>query len=121
MVVLIVDDSRAIRARMAALLGDLPGVQVVEAAGADEALELARAQPVSAVVLDLHMPGRGGLEIIAALKALAPPPRVLVLTSQPTPHHERLCLARGADGFFDKATEFGRVAEALVGPTLGGR
>jgi two-component system response regulator EvgA len=119
--VLVVDDSRAIRARMAALLRELPGVEVEEASGADEAVERARSIAAHAVVLDLHMPGKSGLEVIATLKALTPPPMVLVLTSHATAHHKRSCLAQGADAFFDKAAEFALVVETLARPTAPGR
>jgi CheY-like chemotaxis protein len=93
------------------MLAEVPGVQTAEAANADEALELiVRGQP-HLVVLDLHMPGRGGLDVIPEIKGLPVPPIVVVLTSHPTEHHERLCVAQGADFFFDKSRDFGRVVE----------
>lgn len=111
--ILVVDDSAAIRSRLVAMLREVPGVEAHEAGGADEALALAMASPPDFVVLDLHMPGKGGLEVLPALKQLASAPRVVVLTSHPTDQHRRLSLASGADFFFDKSREFARVVELV--------
>lgn len=116
--VLVVDDSPGIRSRLVSLLREVAGVATAEASGAEEALEHLRARGADTVVLDLHMPGKNGLEIIRDLKAAEPAPMVIVLTSHPTDHHRRLCLELGADHFFDKAREFGRVVELLAGPTV---
>lgn len=115
--VLVVDDSDAIRSRLVARLRELPGAEVREATRADEALALCRTMRVDAVLLDLHMPGKFGLAIVATLKALDPPPVVVVMTGQPTDHHRRSSLAAGADYFFDKSHEFERALEVLVRPT----
>lgn len=121
MKVLVVDDSDAIRARLVARLLEVPGADVHEAARADDALALCRAMHVDAVLLDLHMPGKWGLAIVASLKALNPPPLVVVMTGHPTEHHRRSSLAAGADYFFDKSHEFERALEVLVRPTPGGQ
>jgi DNA-binding NarL/FixJ family response regulator len=111
--ILVVDDSAAIRSRLVAMLREVPGVEAHEATGADEALALAIASPPDLVVLDLHMPGKGGLDVLPALMKLPAAPRVVVLTSHPTDQHRRLSLACGADFFFDKSREFARVVELV--------
>jgi two-component system response regulator DevR len=115
--VLVVDDSPAIRTRLATLMRDAAGVEVAEAPGADEALEHLRAHGADVVVLDVHMPGRSGLDVLPEIKASPGSPLVIVLTSHPTDHHRRQCLAQGADYFFDKSRDFARVVEVLVRPT----
>jgi DNA-binding NarL/FixJ family response regulator len=115
--VLIVDDSAIIRDRLAALMGELPGVDLIEARGADEALAVARESRPAVVVLDLHMPGKSGLAVIADLKALSPAPVVVVLTCEPTESVRQKCIAKGANFFFDKAFDFASVLEAAMGPT----
>jgi two-component system response regulator DevR len=115
--ILIVDDSSAIRARLVSMMRELPGIDLDEASGADEALEAVLAHGPDVVVLDLNMPGKNGLEILPAIKAMASPPLVVVLTGHPTEHHRRLCLAQGADYFFDKSKDFARVLELLDCPT----
>jgi CheY-like chemotaxis protein len=110
---LVVDDSDEIRSRLVARLQELPEAEVQEATRADEALALCRAWRVDAVLLDLHMPGKWGLAIVASLKALEPAPLVIVMTSHPTDHHRRTSLGVGADYFFDKSHEFERAVQVL--------
>jgi DNA-binding NarL/FixJ family response regulator len=112
--VLVVDDSAAIRARLAAMLRELPGVDVREASSADEALASHAADPADVVVLDVHMPGRSGLDVLPELKAHHAPPVVLVVTSHPTEHLRRQALATGADLFLDKSREFALVLELVA-------
>jgi CheY-like chemotaxis protein len=115
--VLIVDDSAIIRDRLAAMVGELAGVELMEACGADEAVAIARDSRPDLVLLDLHMPGKSGLAVIEDLKAMSPAPVVVVLTCQPTESHRRTSLAKGADFFFDKAFDLSRVLQAVMGPT----
>jgi DNA-binding NarL/FixJ family response regulator len=71
------------------------------------------------VVLDLHLPGTGGLDVLPSLVAGTPPPRVIVLTNHATPAHRATSLARGAAWFFDKSSEFHRVVEVLTAESDG--
>ncbi|WP_035565350.1 LytR/AlgR family response regulator transcription factor [Hymenobacter sp. IS2118] len=71
--VLLVDDSRLARAELRRLLAAFPDVVVAgEARNADEARALLAAQPVDLLLLDIHMPGETGFELLASLEA-APP------------------------------------------------
>ncbi len=115
--VLVVDDSPGIRSRLVALMREVPGVEPAEAEGADTALEHVRRVGADVVILDLHMPGKSGLEILPQLKRLAAAPVVVVLTSHPTDLHRRQCLALGADYFFDKSRDFAQVLDVIVRPT----
>jgi two-component system, NarL family, response regulator DevR len=119
--VLVVDDSPAIRVRLVTLLREIDGLDLFEASGADEALSSLASVDMDVVLLDLHMPGRTGLDALPAIKARVPSPLVIVLTGHPTDHHERLCLAMGADYFFDKSKDFARVLELLDPPSAGKR
>jgi CheY-like chemotaxis protein len=119
--VLVVDDSPAIRARLAGLMREIPGVVTSEASGADEALDHVQRQGTDLVILDIHMPGKNGLEILPLLKATAARPTVVVLTSHPTELHRRQCLTLGADYFFDKSRDFAQVVDVVVRPTLAAR
>jgi two-component system response regulator AlgR len=82
---LIVDDEALARLRLRSLIEQgLPelGVHVIgEAADADQALGLLRDQTVDVVLLDIQMPGRDGLRLAAALKALPQPPAVIFVTA----------------------------------------
>jgi DNA-binding NarL/FixJ family response regulator len=113
--VLVVDDSDALRARLTEMLREVCGDDGVrEAAGADEGLVLVGEMSPDVVVLDLHMPGKNGLSILAKLKAAACPPLVIVLTNDPSEAHRRESMSQGADHFFDKSKDFGRVVDVVV-------
>jgi DNA-binding response OmpR family regulator len=112
--ILVVDDSPAIRARLVAMLREVPGARLDEASTADEAIEVARASLPDLVVLDVHMPGKSGFDVLPLIKALPSPPLVVMLTSHPTEHHRRLSLAQGADFFFDKSRDFALVLELVT-------
>jgi DNA-binding NarL/FixJ family response regulator len=115
--VLIVDDAAIIRQRLAAMVGEWPGVDLMQARGADEGLAVARDSRPDVVLIDLHMPGKSGLAVIADIKAMSPAPVVVVLTGQPTEAHRRRCLAKGADFFFDKASDLSSMLQTVMGPT----
>jgi CheY-like chemotaxis protein len=113
--VLVVDDAAIVRDRLVAMLREQgPGHTVDAARDADEALARARATAPDLVVLDIHLPGTSGLLVLPALKALPSTPRVVVLTNDAGEAHRRVCLALGADHFFDKAKEFERVLDVVA-------
>jgi putative phosphoesterase len=114
MKVFIADDSTLVAQRLKESIAELAGVELVgEAADTTAAIEAILRLKPEAVILDLRMPGGGGLPVLAAIKALEPAPLVMLLTSSAFPQHRQQCLAAGADYFFDKTTEFERVAEVL--------
>lgn len=77
--VLLVDDSPAFLAAAGALLADCPGVAVAGTASSGrEALERARELEPDLVLMDLRMPGMGGLE---ATRRLGPRPPVVLMTA----------------------------------------
>jgi DNA-binding NarL/FixJ family response regulator len=114
--VYLVEDSAPIRALVAEMLAQLPDVRVAgEAADVDEAIAGIRATRPDAVVLDLHLRGGTGIDVLRAVHAEAPQIVFIVLTNHPTPQHRRLCLALGARHFLDKSNEFTRVNEIVAG------
>jgi two-component system, NarL family, response regulator DevR len=113
--VILVDDSPAVRARLASMLGEAAGVVVVaEAWDGPEALRLVRLHAPDVVVLDLNLPGMSGLEVLAVIKASPAPPVVIILTNHPHERYRVACLRAGADFFFDKSGDFDRVAGAVA-------
>jgi two-component system response regulator AlgR len=82
--VLIVDDEPLARLRLRSLVDavDDPRARVVgEAADAEDALAWLQREPVDVLLLDIRMPGRGGLRLAAALKSLPQPPAVVFVTA----------------------------------------
>lgn len=80
--VLIADDQALIRRGMAMLLGAAPDIEVVDqAADGVEAVELARRLLPDVVLMDLHMPRKGGVLATREISATLPHTRVMVLTT----------------------------------------
>jgi two-component system response regulator NreC len=107
---MLVDDHTVVRAGLRALFDRQPDMEVVaEAGSAAEALgqmtpKLSAAGPAwpDVVVLDLTLPGGGGLDLIGKLLGLEPKPRVLVLSMHDDPAYARSALAAGASGYVAK-------------------
>lgn len=76
---LIVDDDRVFRERLARALRDR-GYEVRSAANGDEGLALAREESPEFAVVDLRMPGMSGLDVLRSLVQIDPATRVVVLT-----------------------------------------
>lgn len=99
--ILLVDDEPAIRRALRTPLMEL-GFQVVEASRGEEALQLARAQTFDAVLLDINMPGIGGMQTLARLRALAPRLPILMLTVRDEEQDKVEALENGADDYITK-------------------
>ena len=101
--VLIVDDHTLVRAGLARLLQGFGGVDVCgEASRADEALDLTLIHRPDVVLMDLSLPGRTGIEAMAAIHAELPATRVLIMSMHDDTQHVRSALERGAAGFVVK-------------------
>ncbi len=112
--VFIADDSAPVRERLAALISDLETVQLVgQAENGHDAMEAVRKLRPDVVILDIRMPEGNGFQVLEEIKKNVATTVVIMLTAFPYPQYRRKCLEAGAECFFDKTTEFDRVAEAL--------
>lgn len=113
--VLVVDDHPIVRAGIVGLLDGEPDVEVVaEAVSGEEAVDLASRVELDVVLLDLQMPGIGGVEaarqITAAARASGP--RILVFTTYENDDEILSAIAAGASGYLLKAAP---AAELMAG------
>jgi two-component system KDP operon response regulator KdpE len=99
--ILLVDDESAIRRALRPPLVEL-GFQVVEASRGEEALQLMRAGAFDVVLLDVNMPGIGGIETLRRLRALAPRLPILILTVRDGEEEKVEALELGADDYITK-------------------
>jgi two-component system, NarL family, invasion response regulator UvrY len=100
---LVADDHRMFRQGLRRLLEEHHEVDVVaEAANYAEVIDAVRQQPVDVAVLDLMMPGRGGMELIAHVKQLQAGLRVLVVSMHSENPYVTHALRAGADGYMTK-------------------
>ena len=98
--ILLADDHAVLRAGLRLLLENQPGLEVVgEASSSLEALDLAAKLNPNLILLDLSMPGLGGLDALPALRKSVPGARVLILTMHDDPQYLRQALKHGASGY----------------------
>lgn len=98
--ILLVDDHAVLRSGLRLLLNAQADLEVVgEASDAREALTLATQLQPDLILLDLTMPGLGGLEALPALRKVAPLARILILTMHDDVGYVRQALHRGASGY----------------------
>lgn len=103
--VVVVDDEALVRSGFELILGAAADIEVVATVDGVDALEaITRVRP-DVVLLDLRMPGRNGLEVLADLRALPEPPTVAVLTTFDSDEYVARALAGGAAGFLVKDTD----------------
>ena len=111
----IADDSTLVRECLVALISEIEGVELVGQAGdTREAIQGIQHSKPDIVILDVRMPGGNGIQVLEAIKKKKAAPVVIMLTAFPYPQYRKKCLEAGAEYFFDKSTEFERVAEVLA-------
>jgi DNA-binding NarL/FixJ family response regulator len=119
--VVVVDDDKHFRRGLRAVLETDPRVTVVgEAGDADAAVQVATAATPDVVLLDVRMPG-GGVEAVAALRAVLPETAVLMLTVSDDRVDMVHALQAGAAGYLLKDSRLHEVADAVCSAARGER
>ena len=120
--VLLVDDHAVVRTGFRLLLQAQTDISVIGEAESGEVacqryLELAP----DVIVMDLAMPGMGGLEALRRIRAHHPQARVLALSAHDDPMHARRALREGALGFLSKRSAPEALIEAVTTVAAGRR
>jgi DNA-binding NarL/FixJ family response regulator len=110
--VVIVDDHELFRAGVRSELDGLVDV-VSEAATVDEAVDRIRAESPDVVLLDVHMPGGGGPEVIRQIAPARPATRFLALSVSDDPEDVIAVIRAGARGYVTKTISGAELAEAI--------
>jgi two-component system invasion response regulator UvrY len=109
--VMLVDDHAVVRMGFRLLLEGTDDLRVVaEAQSGEEAVRLCAEARPDVVVMDLSMPGIGGLEAINRILSKLPDAKILVLSAHEDTAHPRRALAAGAKGYLTKRS----AAEELI-------
>lgn len=118
--VIIVDDQEVVREGMRAILGTVPGIEVLGvAANGAEAVEMAPELGPDVVLMDLNMPIMNGVEATRALQAVRPDIKVLVLTTYDAEEWVLDAVRAGASGYMLKDAPRERLIEAIKGTAAG--
>lgn len=112
--VLIADDSSIIQDHLVALLAERQDIEIVgQTYDTGETIDAIHELHPDVVVLDVRMPGGGGIHVLQEIKKGEFHPVVIMLTNYPYPQYKKRCLEEGAAFFLDKSTEFEKVEELL--------
>jgi two-component system, NarL family, invasion response regulator UvrY len=122
--VLLVDDHAVVRRGMRTILEDsVDGVEIAEAANGEKAL--AALEPhvpaFDVVVLDLSMPGRSGLDLLAEIRHRRPKLPILIMSLHDEQHFAIRTLRAGASGYLMKDAVVGELVNAVTKVARGGR
>ena len=112
--VLLVDDDALVRAGLRMILSSSDELEVVgEAADGADAVATVQTSRPDVVLMDIRMPGMDGIAATSALRRLANPPHVIVLTTFQADEHVMSALRAGADGFLLKDTAPTEIVNAV--------
>ena len=106
--VLLVDDDASIRRALRTTLSAL-GFEIEEASSGEQAVSFVRTERYDAVLLDINMPGRGGIEACRNLRRLAPGLPILMLTVRDSADDKIDALDAGADDYIIKPFHVGEL------------
>ena len=114
--VFIAENSSIIRERLAVLLSDLQGIEIIGyAEDVSEAVESIRLMKPDVVILDIQMPGGSGFSVLRDIRASELPAVVIIFTNDPFPQYRQRFIDAGADFFLDKSAEFEKLLDIFRG------
>jgi len=112
--VMVVDDHDLVRMGIQRILKDVKGITVVaEASTGEKAIEIAREHSPDVILLDVNMPGIGGLEACKRLSRSLPDTRMIALTVHADEPYPTRMLQAGASGYLTKGTPVDEMVMAI--------
>lgn len=119
--VLLADDHAVVRMGFRLLLQDTSDMEVIgEAESGEEALKQIANKEVDVLVMDLSMPGIGGLETISRVNIKPNPPKILILSAHEDAIHPKRSLKAGATGYLSKRGAADELIKAIRQVFTGG-
>jgi DNA-binding NarL/FixJ family response regulator len=101
--ILVADDHGLIRRGIAGILSGEPDMRIeAEAASGEEALLLARERKFEIAILDINMPGRGGLDVVKDIRLACPGIKVIMLSMYSEEQYAVRSLKNGASAYLTK-------------------
>ena len=118
--VLVVDDEALVRSGFELILGAADDIEVVAAVDGDAAVDAIRRERPDVVLLDIRMPGRSGLDVLAELRDDPDRPVIGILTTFDTDEHIARALQHGASWFLVNETPPDQLAAMVRSLAAGG-
>ena len=120
--VLVVDDHELVRTGICRMLEDNAEIEVVgQAESGEEAIQLARQIQPNVVLLDVNMPGIGGVETTRRLLQSVPQTHVLAVSGLAEEPYPSLLLKAGAKGYITKGAPLSEMVRAIKKVMQGGK
>lgn len=114
MKILLVDDHTLVRKGLAQLLYTcMDGAEVIEAGDADEAAGLLANHTFDVALVDIRMPGRGGLDLLREIRSTWPATPVIIVTNYDNPEYVKAAMAEGAAGYLLKDSTPSDLSQAI--------
>ena len=112
--VILCDDHAVVRRGIRDTLTEAVDIQVVAETGSySEVRDALRSTPCDVLVLDLNLPGRGGLEVLSSVRDAEQQVKVLIVSMYPEDQYAIRCLRAGAQGYVNKAGDPSELVEAV--------
>ena len=112
--ILVADDHDLVRMGIMRMLADVEGFEVVgEAKSGEEAVSKARSLPVDVILMDVRMPGFGGLEATRKILAYNPKIKIIAVTSLTDDMFPERLMKAGASGYVTKGASFDEIIDAV--------
>jgi two-component system invasion response regulator UvrY len=112
--ILVVDDHDLVRMGIVRMLADIDGYQVVgDAKSGEEAVTKARILKPDVVLMDVKMPGMGGLEATKKLLTVNPVIKIIAVTACDDDLYPTRLMQAGAVGYVTKGAEFTEITDAI--------
>ena len=121
MKILLVDDHTIVREGVIRLLSVSVDATVLEAKTGREALAMFRTEKPEVVILDLNLPGSGGLDLLRRLLIEDPKTKVLIFSMHTTPLYVARALQAGAKGYVSKSAGAEELVDAIHQIMAGGK
>lgn len=119
--ILIADDHSLIRKGLKQILSEKSNTDVIEACDSKEVFSQLKYHDVNAVVLDISLPGKNGLEILKDIKAIYPHISVVMLSVYPEEQYGIRSLKAGASGYLTKDSAPENLVQAIEKVLSGGK
>ena len=114
-ILLIVDDSPLIIERILIILKEACNVEkIFTATDYIEAVNILQKVKTDIILLDIHLPGKNGIELLKYIVLHYPKNRVIMLSNSISSYYRKLCMSIGAVCCIDKSTEFEMITEVIA-------
>lgn len=115
MKVVIADDSKVLIDHLSEMLADIDGINIIgKAIDTDSAITTILDKVPDVAIVDIKMPGKGGIHVLEEIKAQNKDIKVIIFTNYPYHQYREKAYKTGADYFFDKSGEMELMLETLI-------